>query len=462
MNILEALDHPEIFRTVLRHPESWAPWRAFLSALFGLPLDEVNFALFSQCTARELAPERAFTEATLICGRRAGKSFTMALIAVFLATFRSYVEHLGPGERATIMVIASDRKQARVIMRYVRGLLEIPALAGMVERETTESFDLDNRVTIEVATASHRAVRGYTLAAALLDEAAFFPTDDSATPDYEILDALRPAMGTVPGAMMLIGSSPYARRGVLWDSYRRYFGRDDAPVLVWQAPTRVMNPSFPQSIIDAAMERDPAHALAEYGAQFRTDVEAFITRELVESAIVPGRKELPPLDMYAFSCFVDAAGGSGGDSMTLAISHREEETIVLDLVREVKPPFSPEVVVKQFTDLMRNYRIHAVVGDRWGSGFVQEAFTRHGVMYEVSERTKSQIYLEALPLLASGRVELLENERLIAQLTGLERRTARGGRDSVDHAPGGHDDLCNAACGALVCASQVLTLMDVL
>jgi hypothetical protein len=33
---------------------------------------------------------------------------------------------------------------------------------------------------------------------------------------------------------------------------------------------------------------------------------------------------------------------------------------------------------------------------------------------------------------------------LAAQLCALERRTSRGGRDSIDHAPGAHDDLANA------------------
>jgi hypothetical protein len=45
---------------------------------------------------------------------------------------------------------------------------------------------------------------------------------------------------------------------------------------------------------------------------------------------------------------------------------------------------------------------------------------------------------------------LLENRTLVAQLCSLERRTARGGRDSIDHPPGGHDDLANAAMGALL------------
>jgi hypothetical protein len=72
------------------------------------------------------------------------------------------------------------------------------------------------------------------------------------------------------------------------------------------------------------------------------------------------------------------------------------------------------------------------------------------VVYVLAEKPKSDIYRDMLPLLNSGRVELLDVPRLAAQLCGLERRSARGGRDSVDHAPSGHDDLCNSAAGVLV------------
>jgi hypothetical protein len=39
-----------------------------------------------------------------------------------------------------------------------------------------------------------------------------------------------------------------------------------------EAATRVMNPTFPQRTIDRAMEKDPADASAEYGAEFRSDL----------------------------------------------------------------------------------------------------------------------------------------------------------------------------------------------
>ena len=52
------------------------------------------------------------------------------------------------------------------------------------------------------------------------------------------------------------------------------------------------------------------------------------------------------------------------------------------------------------------------------------------------------------PFLNSGRIVLPKSDRLVNQLSGLERRTARAGKDSIDHAPGAHDDLANAVAGA--------------
>src|SRR5439155_15921922 len=87
--------------------------------------------------------------------------------------------------------------------------------------------------------------------------------------------------------------------------------------------------------------------------------------------------------------------------------------------------------------------------------FVRELFRKRGVEYRPSDQGKSDIYLTALPAINSGLVDLLDNKHLLSQLTALERRTARGGRDSVDHPPNAHDDLANAACGALVAAATV-------
>jgi hypothetical protein len=224
-------------------------------------------------------------------------------------------------------------------------------------------------------------------------------------------------------------------------------------VLVWKAPTRTMNPSVSQRVIDEAYEADPSSAAAEYGAEFRTDVETFISREVVDAAVIPNRFELPRTEGCSYVAFVDPSGG-GSDAMTMAVAHMEGERAILDCVRERRPPFSPDDVTKEFADTIKSYGIASCRGDKYALMWPRERFARHGVDYQTATQVKSDIYMTALPLLNSRRVELLDNQRLINQLSALERRTARGGRDSVDHAPGAHDDLINAAAGAVVMAAQ--------
>ena len=137
--------------------------------------------------------------------------------------------------------------------------------------------------------------------------------------------------------------------------------------------------------------------------------------------------------------------------MTLAVAHKEGDIAVLDCIRVARPPFNPDEVVKQFADTLRSYRIMSVQGDRYGGEWPSQRFNAHSITYIASEHSKSEIYIQCLPLLMGGRVELLDNNRLHSQLVSLEARTARGGRLTVDHPTGAnhHDDLSNAVAGAL-------------
>jgi hypothetical protein len=288
----------------------------------------------------------------------------------------------------------------------------------------------------------------------VLDELAFWRDDDSANPDSEVLNAVRASMATFGSdAMVIAGSSPYARRGVLWDAFRRWFGKDDARNLVWRAPTRTMNPTVPQEFVDAEFERDPASANAEYGAEFRSDVAEFVSLEVLEACTADGVFELPPAGHLDYTAFVDPSGGSS-DSMTLAIAHRDPDgTAVLDCIREVRAPFQPETVVDDFCKTLVAYGVTKVTGDRYAGEWPREQFWKRNIRYEPSERVKSDIYRDLLPILNSQKCQLLDIQRLLSQLHGLERRTARGGKDSIDHAPGAHDDIANAAAGAILLAT---------
>jgi len=446
MNIIETIQDEKLFAPHFGG-DSWQYWQALLAGFYGLKMDKPQRDKFQRLTNRP-ATSKEFNELWLCVGRRGGKSNVSALLAVYEAFFNDYTDKLAAGEVATVFVIAADRKQARSVMRYIRGMIEAnPLLQSMVVKDSQESIELSNRTVIEIMTAGFKGIRGYSVACAILDEIAFW-SDGGANPDKEILNAIRPSLATLNGKIIAL-SSPYARKGVLWDNYKRYFGKlQSERVLVAQAPSRLMNPMLPEHVVQQAYEEDPASAKAEYGAEFRTDVETFISRDVVDTLVARGRRELPYISDNKYLAFVDPSGGSK-DAMTLSIAHKEDKTVVLDVIRAIKPPFSPEQVVDDFCNLLAEYNVKTVTGDRYAGEWPREQFFKRGVRYEPSKKSKSELYRDMLPLLNSGLVEFLDHEQMINELVGLERRTARGGRDSIDHAPNGHDDVINAVAGVL-------------
>jgi hypothetical protein len=317
-----------------------------------------------------------------------------------------------------------------------------------VTNKTSDTISLSNSVDVECRPASFRTIRGVTAIAIIADEIAFWRNENSANPDKEILDAARPALATTNGLIVCI-SSPYAKRGELWNAYKRDYGlAGDPRILIAKAASRTLNPTLSERIVERAFERDPVAASAEYGAEFRNDIEAFVSIEAVEACVAEGVFERAPMPGVVYFAFVDPSGGSA-DSMTLAIAHDEDGVATLDAIREVKPPFSPEAVVREFADVLKMYRVGTVSGDRYAGEWPRERFSEHGVGYLPSEKNKSEIYGALLPLINSRKAALLDDKRLVTQLIGLERRTARGGRDSIDHAPAAHDDRANAVAGAL-------------
>jgi hypothetical protein len=452
----EALSRPDYFATQLAG-ESWANWRLLLIAIAGEPLEPRELETFKALTGRQRAPLQAPREFWAIVGRRGGKSRAAAALAAWLGGCKDHRGVLAPGERGQLIVLAQTREQAGNCFNFICGVFDASlALRGLVENRGADTLSLKSGVDIVVKPASYRSVRGPTAIGAICDEIGYWrDPDTSANPDQEILRALRPSLLTTGGPLIAI-SSPYSRKGQLWENYHRHYGQDGSRVLVAQAPSWVMHPALDRAWIDEQFEADPVAADAEFGGNFRNDIDAFIRREIVEAVVVPGRFELGPITQgqgcNSYYGFVDPSGG-GADSFTLGIAHLEGNMAILDLVREAKPPFSPSDVVGEFAETLRQYGLHRVIGDRYSGEFVRELFSERGVSYEVSERSKSEIYVDLLPLLNSRRIELIDHPKLIGQLCALERRTVRGsGRDVIDHPPGAsaHDDLINAAAGALV------------
>lgn len=208
-----------------------------------------------------------------------------------------------------------------------------------------------------------------------------------------------------------------------------------------------------QAIVDRAMERDPIANKAEYLAEFRSDLEQFLSIGAIKACIKAGVHERLPERRHRYVMAIDPSGGSV-DSMTCAIAHKEADTAILDCVREVVPPFSPEMVCNEFADLAKRYRIVKAHGDKYAGEWPREQFRKYGLLYDPLDRTKSELYVDLLPLVNSGAVDLLDHTKLVTQLSSLERSTARSGKDAIDHPRGAHDDVSNACAAACVLAMR--------
>ena len=322
ITLRRALGDANLLGTVLAG-ESWLAWRTLLLAAMGETLNSEERKLFAQLTGRELEPGQPVEEFVGVVGRRGGKSRAISVLATYIAGLCGHPS-LVRGERGVLLIIAPDQRQADISLDYVAANFEAsPILRQLIDHRAQRSLRLNNGVDIEVRASDFRRLRGSTYIGVIADEAAFwFSEEFSANADSEILNAVRPGLATTSGSMFII-SSPYARRGELWSLYNKHFGAMGDPlILVAQAASRVMNPSLPQSVVDRAVERDAASAEAEYLAQFRRDIESFVSVDAVRACVARGIFERAPQPSLSYFAFVDPSGGSS-DSMTLAIGHND-------------------------------------------------------------------------------------------------------------------------------------------
>lgn len=436
--------------------ESWNTWKVVHRVLDGLPLDADQRRVYRLSTGRKTPPKTPPREFGLVKRRRDGGSANWGRRAAWdTATFDP--RRLAPGERGVYVLGAPDRSQSKVLLGYAREtLVQVPLLARMIESETADEIRLTNRTSIRVTTANFRTIRGLSCIGAALDEVAFLRSEESAQPDIELLAALRPAMAMIPTAQLILSSTPYRRAGELYRIFTCHFGTDSRRVVAWSGAAVPLNPLLDPEVIREAFEADPDRAASEFACEWRTDLETFLSRDLIASATVPGRMALPPIRGTRYVGFVDVASGSGADSTTGAIAHNEDGLLVLDRLYERRPPFKPQSAIEELCGMFAEFGLRDVHGDRYAPGFVTEAFGKCGVRYHPAKLTRSEVYLEVLPHFAAGRVELLDIPRLATQLASLHRRARPGGREEVNHpaAGGSHDDAANAACGAFAMANK--------
>lgn len=470
INIIQAIQDKGFFYDYLvgnaNSMQSWSHWQTLLRVIYGLDIRKKSaLELIKLCTGRnpdKLSPN-GYNTALLLVGRRGGKSKVAGLIAAFEAALSNREDVLSAGELGLVSVISPTRFQSQIVKSYIRACFDSPLLSEEITQEDREGFELSNGIRVQILTGDYKAVRGFSQLAVVIEEINFFciSEESKVRNATSLVNSIRPSLATTRGKCIAI-STKYRKNGWGYNTWKRCFKNDDAKTLVWEAPSRLMNPKLSQDVIDEAILEDRSSANSEYLNEWREDLELFLPQEVIQSCVIPGRKQLlPNLQKYSYFGFVDCSGGRH-DSAALAIAHlRDDKTgkgnVVIDLLKQYKSPHSPVDVVERQASELKKFGLYKVVGDFYSAQWVVDAFQSNGIKYEKSKLNKSQLFLEVLPRLCSPNgIELLDDDLTVKQFANLERKVKAGGRDTIGHPSGSgfHDDVANVIAGCSYISSE--------
>jgi hypothetical protein len=441
LNIIDFVGHKDLLNDQ-SHSEAQV---AVLNSIYGLRLTEKELAIYRAATGRDHYPAVEESEVTIIAGRRSGKTYK---IAVPITIFEAFRDHgIPPGEEAFVMLIAPTMPQARIAFRRIRSCIRnSKVLSSCVVSMTKDEIRLDNGIVIACYACSYESVRGRTTVAIVCDEVAFWADGvDRSNPAEEVLTALRPSMACVRNPKLVKISTPFWKGGLLWREFQR---RSENDFPVFQLPTEVMNPTVQASWLEQQKRRLGEEEFSrEYLAQFTDTINSWVPAEMLDSCIIRGRKELPPLSDVLYVPALDPA--TRGDDFAFAVLHRSPDgMIVVDYLATWRgTPSAPvlfERVLPEIKGTLDYYGISSASGDQYCCDAISQALLRLGIEYEIipfSSKTRRMIFSNLKHLIIQEKIELLDHAESLQQLRIL--REEKSDRGFVDIRPIGNmrDDL---------------------
>lgn len=402
----------------------------------------------------------------LVAGARGGKTrFFVAMPLLWLA-LTVPIAHLAPGEEPACLLVAPSKRLARQGLRYIKGAIrKNPKLSAAVVDDNADMISLRRpegptvRLEVIAAKAGGEAGRGFSLLGAALDEACFLRDDDYAVNDVEIWRAIKPRI--IRGGMGILGSTPWVKKGLLYDTWRQQFGRPEN-ALVAHAATRTMRTD--SLILEQVSEEevnDPDNARREFGAEFLgLDASSFFSDEVLGKAIDTSL-ELGGEPRSGDEVIAGADFGFRRNSSALAIFHKRGEKYVLAELHEKQPledePLVPSEVCAEFAKVLKRHRCSVVVADNHYIESVREHLGAAGISVSPAQGANGQarvdeVYVRTRERLQERRVVLPQSRRLLAQLREVRSRPLAGGGLSIlmpKKPDGSHGDLVAALTLAL-------------
>lgn len=407
-------------------------------------IDETPEQFFCRITSKPAYVPTHYRECGIYIGARGGKSDKLsANVTLFEACFRTH--KLSRGEKGLIPCVAFDKKQASIVFNYIKGKASVsPAISKSIVAERAGELELINGLEIGVYTCSFRALRGYSIPAAVADEIAIWrDVATGANPAKEVLRTIRRGMMTFPEAKLIKISSPFAKTGVVWDDWNNRLKRQAA--LILKVPAWEVNPALNEEELLEELKDDPELFWREFGAEFWDAVSPLCPAEKVDACVMVGVKERAYRKEYRYFATIDVAFRQ--DAFAFGVCHREGDRVVWDVIRSWEGTKDNAVqldpTLDEIAGTCRNYLISTVNGDQYCSEPVKQALLKKGLQFNeftFTQNSKQQLYANLRSLIMGGCLDLIDNGTAGQQIKTLEAVTGSMGTVRVQAASGYKDD----------------------
>jgi hypothetical protein len=395
-------------------------------------------------------------------GRRAGKSTSAAVVLVWDAALRQHLDRfLLPGERRYSVCVATNLRQARLIVSAARALLESspllrPLIAGLSEDELV----LTTGAVIAAFPCTSRGGRGWPISALVLDETAHMTDTDGNSAAESVWRALVPSTAQFGDeGRVIVSSTPWGQDGLFASLHAQATSGELHDAVAQRASTAEANPTITDAFLAAEEARDPESFRSEYLAEFIGGGASFLDPERISDAIVlPG--ELAPEQATGWIAGLDPAFSS--DPFGLALVGRDparRERLVLGMARAWIPRAGKraasfedrrqveDAVLTEVAVICQHYRAR-VVTDQFAAQPVTDFLRRRGLhvrTHAMSAGSKSAVFAALRARLNAGALDLYEHPDLLAELRRLRTKFSPGHASVVNPRVGGsHGDLAQA------------------
>ena len=394
-------------------------------------------------------------------GRRSGKTTMLATVCLWDALLRPHLaERLRPGERRYAVAVATNLRQARLILRAALSIVErSPLLAGLVANVTDDEIAFTTGATVAAFPCTSRGGRGWPISCLAMDEAAHFVDTDGNSAAESVWRALTPSVAQFGAdSRVLVSSTPWGSDGLFASLFQQASSGELADAEAHHATTSEANPTIDAEFLASEEARDPEGFRSEYEAQFVGGGASFLDPERIADAIAD-RGELAPEHATGWVAGLDPAFSS--DPFGLAIVGRAKDDpsrLVVGRAQAWKPARRKagsfeerraieDSVLSEVAETCLRYQAR-VVTDQYAATQILDFLRRRGLHVEtiaMTAATKTSAFAEVRARLHAGTLDLYPEETLLAELRRLRTRYAAGSASVVNPRVGGsHGDLAQA------------------